>query len=217
MTFLLEQEAEISSDHARIAMAVLQLVGELGADRVTIADVAKHLGISRAAMLRQCPTEADLWQITAVFITRQMFGLFSASLANKLSPLERLRSLVAANIELIMDTPALRDILFSRRLRQNYAALTRELQAARLQFQRLLAHTVEQGIAAGDFPGAPDPDEAAIRIIEMLQGILLRWSLAFESDIALEDVWTRLDGLLGRSTGATPANGVSPASPRGEA
>lgn len=216
MTLGPEREArEESGDHAQIAAATLQLVGELGADRITTADVARHLGISHAAMLRRCPTEADLWQIAAAFIARQMLDSFNASLRDGPSQIERLRSIVAAPVQLVVDTPALRDILFSRRLRQNYAALTRELSAVRLQFERLLAQVVAQGIAAGDFADGLDPGEAASRIVEMLQGILLRWSVAFEPDIALEDVWARIDGLLDRSAGAAPTSGESPVSPRG--
>lgn len=207
---------EFGSDHAEIATAVLQLVGELGADRITVADVAKHLGIGRAVMARRCPTEADLWRITAAFIRRRMSEGLSASLVGRVSPRERLRSLVAAQVELIMSTPALRDILFSRRLRQNHSALVRELAEARLEFSRLLARAVQEGIASGELPPVPDSNEAAAQIIEMLQGIVLRWSLALGPDIALEDIWRRLDELLGRSTNAPSADGVSPTSPGGE-
>lgn len=214
MTFPQNREVtELSADHAEIATAVLQLVGELSAERITIAHVAKHLGISRVSMARRCPTDADLWQMTAAFIRRRMSEGLSSCLVGKVSPPERLRSLVAVHIELIMSAPALRDILFSRRLRQNHSVLNRELAEARLQFHRLLARAVQEGIATGDFPGASDPDETARRIIEMLQGIVLRWSLTLEPDIALDDIWTRLDGLLGRSTDADSANRVSPTSP----
>ena len=190
---------EISDGHAQIAMATIRLVGELGADRVTVADVTKDLGITRATMERQCPTEKDLWHITAGFITGRMLQSWSGCIRSNLPPRERLQSLLAAQIELITETPALRDILFSRRLYQNHMAISRELRSARTRFQQLLVDVVMEGKAVGHFPNELNPDMVARGIMELLQGIVLSWSLAFQNDIALDEVWARLDVLLGRA------------------
>jgi AcrR family transcriptional regulator len=207
--------SDISADHAQIALAALRLVGELGADRVTVADVAKNLSVSPAEMARGCRSEGDLWRITVGFIAQQMFESWRESLDKDLSPTERLRSLLALQIEFIVQTPALRDVLFSRRLHQNYSAVTRELSRVRRHFQHLLAQAVAEGIAAGDFQRAPGADETAHRIIEMLQALVLSWSLALEPDFSLEHVWMRLDAILGCSAGrdeAAAASGVASAS-----
>jgi hypothetical protein len=106
---------------------------------------------------------------------------------------------LAKQIELITGTPALRDILFSRRLQQNHMVLSRALRDARIRFQELLADIVMEGKAAGEFADELNPDMVARSIMELLQGLVLSWSLGFQSDIALGEVWQRLDVLLGRA------------------
>lgn len=187
----------IDTSRAQIAIATIQLVGELGADRVTVADVMKHLGIGRTAMKRRCPTEEELWRITIGFTTHLMSRSWSKCIRSNLPPRERLQSLLAGQIELITETPALRDILFSRRLHQNQPVISRELRRARTRFQQMLANVVTEGKAAGDFSDEINPDVIARSIIELLQGFVLSWSLALQSDIALDEVWARLDALLG--------------------
>lgn len=189
----------IDANHAQTAMATIQLVGELGADRVTVADVMRHLGVTRAAMKRRCPTEEELWRITIGFITQHMSESWNNRIRGNLPPKERLQSLLMSQIELITGTPALRDILFSRRLKQNHTVISHELRNATTRFQQLLADTVAEGRAVGDFPGELDPDMVARRIMELLQAVMLSWSLALQPDITLDEIWARLDALLGRA------------------
>lgn len=190
----------IDADCAEIAVATVQLVGELGADRVTVTDVRKQLGISRAAMERLCSTEEDLWHTTIRCITRSMYQSWDNCIASALPPRERLQSLLATQIELVTGTPALRDIIFSRRLIQNHTAISRELRNARDKFERLIADILAEGKASGDFPVDLDSDTVVRGITELLQGLILNWSLALQPDITLDDVWHRLDGFLGKTS-----------------
>ena len=187
----------IDANHAQTAIATIQLVGELGADRVTVANVTKHLGITRAAMKRQCETEEELWRITIGFITHHMSESWNNRIRGNLPPKERLQSLLTSQIELITGTPALRDILFSRRLKQNHTVISHELRNATTRFQQLLADIVAEGKAAGDFSDELDPDIVAREIMELLQAVVMSWSLALKSDIVLDEIWARLDALLG--------------------
>lgn len=184
----------IDADDADIAVAAIQLVGELGADKVAVTDVRKHLGIGEAVMERRCSTEKDLWHTTIRFITQGMYQTWDNCIA--LPPRQRLRALLANQIELVTGTPALRDILFSRRLNQNHRAIARELRNARDKFEQLIADVVAEGKASGDFPDVPGPDIIVRGITELLQGFILNWSLALQPDISLDEIWSRLDGLL---------------------
>ncbi|MDT3683656.1 MAG: hypothetical protein RO009_01255 [Pseudorhodoplanes sp.] len=190
----------IDADDADIAVATIQLVGELGADKVTVTDVRKHLGIGEGAMERLCSSEEDLWHTTIRFITQGMYQSWDNCIASALPPRQRLRALLTNQIELVTGTPALRDILFSRRLNQNHTAIARELRNARDKFEQLIADIVAEGKASGDFPDVPDPDIIVRGITELLQGFILNWSLALQPDISLDEIWSRLDGLLEGTT-----------------
>lgn len=187
-----------SEDEVRIAMATIRTVAEHGAERVTTAEVAKELGMTRAELLQRCPSEADLWRITGAVIVRQMTHSWNAVCALEEKPAERLRALLAAQIRLVTATPALRDILFSRKLQQSQLALRREVANARKQLLGLIARTLREAVAAGDLPRSLDPDRTAQAVMETLQGVVLSWSLAFVTEINLEEVWSRVETLLRR-------------------
>lgn len=189
------RNAESAQDH--IAKATLRLVAERGADQVTTADVVKTMGITRAAMARYCPTESDLWRTTAEFIEQRMAASWNPILSSDQSPADRLRSLLAVQIGLIMNMPALREMLFSRGLRGSNAALRRGLCGVRTRFRSLLCEILRDGVRTGQLPPGLDPEKAARRLTETLQGMVVSWSFDARSDDVIEEAWARLDALVG--------------------
>jgi len=188
------KRAESTQDH--IAKAALRLIEEHGADDVSIPDVIKAMGITRAAMARYCPADEDLWQTTAEFIEKRVADSWEAIRSNGESPAERLRALLALQIGLITSMPALREILFSRGLHGGNTALRRGLCAVRGRFRVLLTETLRDGVIGGELPPDIDPEQTARRLTEMLQGMIVSWSLdAPREDMAVE-MWARLDALV---------------------
>lgn len=181
----------------QIAKATLRLVAERGADQVTTTDVVKTMGITRAAMAMYCPTESDLWRTTAEFIEQRMAASWGPILSGDQPPADRLRSLLAVQIGLIMSMPALREMLFSRGLRGSNAALRRGLCGVRTRFRSLLCEILRDGVRNGQLPPGLDPERAARRLTETLQGMVVSWSLDSRSDDVIEEAWARLDALVG--------------------
>lgn len=181
----------------RIAKATLRLVAERGADQVTTADVVKTMGITRAAMARHCPTETDLWRTAAEFIERRMVASWNPVLSSDQLPADRLRSLLAVQIGLIMNMPAVREMLFSRGLHGSNAALRRGLCGVRTHFRSLVCEILRDAARNGQLPSGVEPETAARRITEGLQGMVVGWSLDSRSDDVIEEAWARLDVLVG--------------------
>lgn len=182
-------------DH--IAKATLRLVAERGADHVTRADVVETLGMTRAAMEQCCPTESDLWHAAVEVIEQRMAASWGPILSSEQSPAERLRSLLAVQIGLILNMPALREMLFSRGLHGSNAVLRRGLCGVRTRFRSLLCEILRDGVRGGQLPPGLDPEKAARRVTETLQGMVVSWSLDSRSDTVVEEAWARLDALVG--------------------
>lgn len=200
-----EGNAESFQDH--IAKATLRLVTARGADRVAMSDVVRLMGTTRVAMARYCPTESDLWRTTVAFIEQRMIASWETILSSGQSPSERLRSLVAVQIGLIMSMPALRDMLFSREFHGSGTALHRGLAGVRMRFQSLLRQVIRDGVGVGQFPRSLDPEKTALRIAETLQGMVVSWSLDSRGDDVIEEAWARLDALVGNSA---PQRAIAP-------
>lgn len=204
------------SFQGQIATATLRLVTERGADEVTTMDVAKAMGITRMAMARHCLTESDLWRTTAEFIEQRMAASWAPVLSSDQSPADRLRSLLAVQIGLIMSMPALREMLFSRGLRGRNGALRRGLCSVRTRFRSLLIEILRDGVRAGQLPPGLDPEKTARRLTETLQGMVVSWSLDARGDDVIEEAWARLDALVG-GTARHRAIAVAGAAARGTA
>ena len=97
---------EVESFRDQIARTALRLMDERHADRLSLSDVMKSMGITRATMARYCPSEDDLWLAVVTLINRRMQKLWSTISVRESSPSARLHSLLAVQIHLITTLPA---------------------------------------------------------------------------------------------------------------
>ncbi len=180
-----------------LAKAMLRLIVEHGADNVAGSDVMKATGITRAAMARYCQTEDDLWRITAEFIEQRMIEAWQPIVVSSQSPAERLRALLAIQIGLIMSMPVLQKILHAQSLRGANPAFREGMLGVRARFRTLLSSIMRDAIRAGQLPQSLDPEDAAQRIIDALQGRVVSWSLDLSSGDTDAEAWAPLSALLG--------------------
>jgi AcrR family transcriptional regulator len=185
----------------RIAQATLRLVADRGADGVTTVDVIRATGTTDAAMARCCRTESDLWRIVIGFVERRMAASWGAILSSKQSPAERLRTLLAVQIGLLITMPALREILLTRGLHGSNPALRHQMCDVRARFPRVLCEILRDGVRLGQLPPGLDPDETACRVTEALQAMVASWPPDGPRDDAIEEGWARLDALAGCALG----------------
>tara|TARA_R110002110_G_scaffold239506_2_gene455445 strand:- start:2467 stop:3111 length:645 start_codon:yes stop_codon:yes gene_type:complete len=196
-------EAETFKD--QIAKATLRLVTSRGNDRVTTSDVARAMGITRAAMARHCPTGDDLWLAVAALIERRMKLAWSAAVAGKHSPSDRLRSLLAVQVGLITDMPLLRTMLLSGGLHADNRGLRQGLCEIRQGFKTRLVEALMDGQRAGQFCEELDAGITADRIMEAIQGMIVSRSLNQQTNDFAEEVQVRLDAFLHGTAGRPQA------------
>jgi hypothetical protein len=85
---------------------------------------------------------------------------------------------VATQLRLIQSTPAIPAILFSRELHSRNAALRKALFGIMRRFHGLVASAIAEARDAAAFRDDLDPDDAALLVIGLIQGLALRWSLS---------------------------------------
>jgi AcrR family transcriptional regulator len=180
----------------QIAKTALRLVAEHGADRVTLVDVTKALGITRATVARHCATDEDLWRLTTAFIERRMNEAWEAVMQQDVAPTGRLRSLLSVHLGMVMAIPAMREFLFSRGIHQPGSVVRPQLFRIRARFKALLTELLKDGVRAGELKPQLDADTASRRIMETMQGLVLGWSLEVEAENAFEDAWAQVEALI---------------------
>lgn len=162
---------------ADIVEALLRLADQIGPDRLTTNDIAREVGVTQAAIFRHFPTKAELWSAVGEVIAARLAEAWQQALAANTTPKDRLRALIAAQLRQIETTPALPAILHSRELNVDNANLCQRFRGILMQYQAHLVANLEGMIADGSMTPDVRPQDAAILLTSLVQGIAIRWSL----------------------------------------
>jgi AcrR family transcriptional regulator len=162
---------------AQIVAEVLRLADEIGPDRLSTTDVARAVGISQPAIFRHFPTKGALWLAVAEDIAERLQGDWAAADAGAKGSPARLKALIVAQLTAISETPALPSILFSRELQVNNQGLRDVFRGLLGAFQGRLVAVIRDLQASGDLRRDVSPDDVAILLTSLVQGVAIRWSL----------------------------------------
>lgn len=162
---------------AQIVAEVLRLADEIGPDRLSTTDVARAVGISQPAIFRHFPTKGALWLAVAEDIADRLQGDWAAAEAGASGPQARLKALIGAQLAAISRTPALPSILFSRELQVDNPALRDVFRGLLAALQGRLVAEIRDSQTAGDLRSDVSPEDVAILLTSLVQGVGIRWTL----------------------------------------
>ena len=162
---------------AEIVATVLDLADRIGPDRVTTGAVASQIGVTQAALFRHFPTKAALWQAAAGQLGAATGAAWTRALDSSDQPLARLRALTDAQFGQIAATPALPMLLFSRELNVGNEDLRAAFRGLLMKFQALIVAELARGQDAGFLRREVAPEDAAVLLTSLVQGMAIRWSL----------------------------------------
>jgi len=166
---------------AEIVATALRLADELGPDRMTIQAVADAVGLTQPAIFRHFPTKQTLWQAVAEAITERMTAAWEGVLAKKNEPDQQLVALVLVQFQQIEANPAIPSILHSRELQTENGDLRQCFRVLMTRFQGLLQAELTRARDTGRVRSDLVPEDAAVLLVSLIQGMALRWSLGDRS------------------------------------
>lgn len=183
---------------AEIVAAVLDLADRIGPDRVTTSAAASAVGVSQAALFRHFPTKDAMWLAVTDHVAGELTTAWERALAGTDEPIDRLKTLMAAQLGQIAATPALPMLLFSRELNVGNDTLRAAFRDLLMRFQVLITAELTRGQDMDCLRRDLAPTDAAVLLISLVQGMAIRWSLGarnfplIEEGIRLVDVQLRL-------------------------
>lgn len=176
---------------AEIVATTLRLADELGPDRLTTQAIADAVGLTQPAIFRHFPTKRALWQAVAEAIAKSMAEAWQGALAEATAPEERLVALIRVQLRQIEANPALPAILHSRELQTENAELRQSFLTLMMRFQGMLRAELTDARDAGLVRADIEPEDCAVLLISLVQGLAIRWSLGNRA-FALETEGARL-------------------------
>jgi AcrR family transcriptional regulator len=163
---------------AEIIEATLRLADKLGPERLTTEAVADAVGLTQPGIFRHFPKKLDLWEAVAARIGTMMEARWAKAHTPEATPIDQIRALIAAQLQLIQSTPAIPAILFSRELHTKNKGLRKAFFGLMNRFHRLIANLVAEAGERGELHGSLDANDAAYLIIGLVQGLAVRWSIS---------------------------------------
>ncbi len=162
---------------AEIVATVLRLADRIGPDRLTTNDVAREVGVTQAAIFRHFPTKADLWAAVGDSLAERLTAGWQEAQAGSATPQGRLRALIMVQFRQIEACPALPSVLHSRELNVDNPALRETVRGLLMQFQHHLVENLRALMEDGKTDPDLQPDDAAVFLTSLVQGLAVRWSL----------------------------------------
>jgi AcrR family transcriptional regulator len=162
---------------AEIIAAVLDLADRIGPDRVTTGAVAAAVGVSQAALFRHFSTKDMLWLAVADHVAGELAMKWEQALNETDDPIDRVKALMGAQLGQIVATPALPMLLFSRELNVGNEDLRAAFRGLLMKFQALIVAELARGQDAGSLRREVVPEDAAVLLTSLVQGMAIRWSL----------------------------------------
>ena len=180
-----------------IVQAMLRLADELGPDRLTTQSVADAVGLTQPAIFRHFATKQELWLAVAARISDRLKTAWAEALKTSDDPIARIKALILAQLHQIEAMPAIPSILFSRELQVENDDLRQSVLALMSELVATLANELTKGQNAGQFDPDLPPEDGALMLVSLVQGLAIRWTLGKRS-FALENEGRRLlDAQLG--------------------
>ncbi len=188
---------------AEIVATVLGLADRIGPDRVTTGAVAAAVGLTPAPLFPGLPPKGGLGGAGARRTVAGMKAAWGAGRPPGETPVQRLRALIAAQLDQIAATPALPMLLFSRELNVENPELRAAFRDALGAYRALIIREVAAGQEAGEIRRGIAAEDAALLLTALVQGVAIRWALGAR-DFALREEGLRLFdvqlGLLSQET-----------------
>jgi hypothetical protein len=120
-------------------------------------------------------------------------------------PLDQLRALIGAQLQLIQSVPAIPAILFSRELHTKNKGLRQAFFGLLSRFHRVIAERAGRAREAGELRDDLDPDDVAFLVIGLVQGLAVRWSISGRGFDLVEEGKRLLEIQLGGLAPEQPA------------
>lgn len=161
----------------QIAQAAMSLLARTGLRRLSVAALAKSVGLVPSALYRHFSSKEELLQTVIEYIGRRFTANVAAVCQESNDPIVRLRLLLDRQMHLMKENQAFPRILFSDELYGGNPARRRRAFAFLERFIGLVAGIVRQGIRRRIIRPDVDPAAAAMMFVGIIQPAAVRWHM----------------------------------------
>lgn len=176
----------------QIAEAALGLIGRYGLQGLSVARVARQVGLVPSAIYRHFEGKDRVLDAVLELIGSRLHGNVRAVTSEGRDPLEQLRHLLMRHISLIRDNQGIPRVIFSDELYAGRPERRRKVYEIITGYLKSVAQLIRQGQKAGRLRESADPDVLAVMFLGLVQPAAILWHVsdgAFDVTKQAERAW----------------------------
>jgi AcrR family transcriptional regulator len=161
----------------QIAEAALQIVANQGIKRLSIAALARRVGLGPSGIYRHFRSKDEILEAILERIEQRLLANVEAARAESGNPLEILHGVLTRHIQFIREGRAIPRIIFSDDFHGGHSERRRRVLRIFKQYQTQLIELIRQGQQQGQIRVDADPETAAMMIFGVVVPAAILWHL----------------------------------------
>lgn len=161
----------------QIAEAALGLVAASGVRRLSIAAVARRVGLVPSGIYRHFKSKDEMLDAVLELLETRVLGIIQAAQQETDDPLERLRSVLRRHVRFIREGRAIPRMIFSDDVHSGHPERKDRVRRILTNYLVQIRETIQAGQAVGKIRPEIDPDTAAMMFFGMIVPAGMLWHL----------------------------------------
>jgi AcrR family transcriptional regulator len=161
-----------------IVNALLELLVEGAPEGVSTPAISRRLGISQAAIFKHFDSKQAIWTAVMDRIGDLIVPALASAQSGQASPHDRICKIAQAYVSVVETTPAMLAILFHPEVLVCDADARANLVDRFSRLETVFRDAAAAAIATGEYRKDASPKQISLLLVTLLQGALLRWTLA---------------------------------------
>ena len=191
---------ENSSDRKQqIIMAAMKIISEQGIQKLTMKQIAGHVGISDAALYRHFENKKAILMAMIDEIGKNLTGFIAQRVASFDDPVEKLQNLLRLHLKFVEQNKGIPRILFSEEIHINEPDLKKRTATMIKNYLDMIQGILYRAVQEGKVRTDLNIEAAATAFLGLIQGSIILWSLdEYSHSIAdrHESLWSVYTGSL---------------------
>ncbi len=187
------QKRDTESRRGQIVEAALRIVAEKGIDDLSIAMIARHIGLVPSAIYRHFTSKDNILQAIIDRISSTLAANIASVNDTATDPVEKLHLIMHKHLELVRDFPVIPRIIFaSDKISPHYLERKAIARGIITGYIGNVREIIIEGQNAGSIDAAIDPDAAATMFIGILMPPVMLWFVtdgAFDTTAYAKKAW----------------------------
>jgi AcrR family transcriptional regulator len=172
------EKKDTKTRQAEIVGMAVAIIGETGVSGLTTARLAKRLGMSEPNLYRHFSNKEAILSAVIDDIGAVIMDKAESISGQRISPEEKLESIMASHISEVEQRSGIPRLLFSEDMHVRYPQLRDKLMKRIGGYMSTIEKTVEEGKADGTFRRDINAMETARTYLGMVQFAAMRWSIS---------------------------------------